>query len=136
MVSTVKPFMKAEQYLGTSVDGANFLAHVGQLVDKELGIVGHHDWDGVHAANTIEVQIRNPKKPWAKMFAWLIEINLIISKANRFINWGMEWERFFRTCLAMNEEGYKIRCKVPKFFSETRFANYAVKIYERFRCMD
>jgi hypothetical protein len=57
----------------------------------------------------------------------------IISKANRFINWGMEWERFFRTWKAMVEDGYDIKCKVPKFFSETRFANYAVQIYTRFR---
>ena len=79
MVSTVSPFMEAEQYLGTSVDGANFLAHVGELVDKELGVKGHHDWDGVHTANTIETGIRNPKKPWAKEFSWLTEINLTIS---------------------------------------------------------
>ena len=31
------------------------------------------------------------------------------------------------------DEGYDLKCKVPKFFSQTRFANYAVKIYVRFR---
>jgi hypothetical protein len=40
----------------------------------------------------------------------------------------MEWDRFFRTCQAMVEEGYDLKCKAPKFFSATRFANYAVKI--------
>lgn len=133
MVSTVSPFMKAEQYLGTSVDGANFLSKVGEKVDEELGVKGHHDWDGVHAAATIDTGLRNPKKPWAKLFAWINHFTLIISKANRFINWGMEWERFCQTWRAMEEEGYDFKVKVPRFFSETRFANYASKIYVRFR---
>ena len=133
MVSTTSSFMKPQQYLGTSVDGANFLSHVGELVDKELGVKGHHDWDGVHAAATKETGLRNPKKPWAKEFSWLNDINQIISKAYKFINWGMEWDRYFRTFKAMIEEGYEFRCKVPKFFSETRFGNYAAQIYDRFR---
>ena len=126
-------FMKPEQYLGTAVDGANFLSHVGEHIDKELGMKGHHDWDGVHAKATVDTGLRNSKKAWAKEFDWMNNITLVISKANRLINWGMEWERFFRTCEAMREEGYNFKCRVPKFFSETRFANYAVQIYQRFR---
>ena len=34
----------------------------------------------------------------------------------------------------MIEEGYDLKCKVPKFFSATRFANYAKEVYIRFRC--
>jgi hypothetical protein len=34
----------------------------------------------------------------------------------------------------MVEEGYDLKCKVPKFFSVTRFANYAKEVYIRFRC--
>ncbi len=45
----------------------------------------------------------------------------------------MEWEEFFKTWKAMVEEGYDIKCKVPKSFSKTRFANYAVQIYDWFR---
>ena len=133
MVSVVSPFMKAEQYLGTSQDGANFLAHVGELVDELLKVKGFHDWDGVHAAATVETGLRNPKKPWAKIFAWLLPFNNIISKANRFHNWGMMHERFFQTLKAMVEDGFDFKYKTPKFFSETRFANYAIKIYEEFR---
>ena len=33
----------------------------------------------------------------------------------------------------MVDEGYDLKCKVPKFFSVTRFANYSVTIYTRFR---
>ena len=32
-------------------------------------------------------------------------------------------------------EGYDLACKVPKFFSATRFANYVVEVYKRFREM-
>ena len=133
MATTISQYMDPQQYVGTSTDGANFLAGVGELLDQLLGQEGHHDWDGVHAAATIDAGLRNPKKAWAELFAWLNEITNIISKANRFHNWGMEWDRFFRTCQAMVEEGYDLKCKVPKFFSATRFANYAVKIYTRFR---
>ena len=84
-----------EQYLGTSADGAKFLSHVGELLDKELGKEGHHDWDGAHAAATIEAELRNPRKTWTEKFAWLNEMTTAISKANRFHNWGIELERFW-----------------------------------------
>jgi hypothetical protein len=54
MASQIADFIVPQQYLGTSTDGANFLAHVGELLDKELGKEGHHDWDRAHAAATIE----------------------------------------------------------------------------------
>ena len=133
MVAVVSPFMKPEQYLGTSVDGANFLAHVGEFVDTLLGVKGFHDWDGVHASATVETALRNPKKPWAKEFAWHAVANNLISMANRFHNWGMEHERYLKTYKALVEQGYDFTCKTPKFFSETRFANYAIRIYEEFR---
>ena len=135
MADVVTPFIKPEQYLGTSVDGANYLAHVGEHLDHELGQVGHHDWDGVHAAATVDTGLRNPKKPCASKFSWLNDITNTISKANRFINFGQEWDRFFKTCQALVEEGYDLSLKVPKFFSETRFANYASKVYSQFREM-
>ena len=31
------------------------------------------------------------------------------------------------------EEGYDLKCKVPRFFSETRFANFSAKVCNRFR---
>ena len=98
IAATVSPYIDPEQYLGTSVDGANYLGKVGELLDKELGKEGqgHHDWDGVHAAATVDTGLRNPKKPWAKEFRWLNDINDIISKANRFHNMGVEWDRYFR----------------------------------------
>ena len=133
MASVISEYIVPEQYLGTSADGANYLSHVGELLDKELGKEGHHDWDGAHAAATIEAELRNPRKTWTEKFAWLNEMTTTISKANRFHNWGIEWDRFYKTCQALVEEGYDIKCKVPKFFSATRFANYAVKIYTRFR---
>ena len=80
------------------------MAHVGELLDKELGMEGkgHHDWDGVHAAATIDTGLRNPKKPWAKQFSWLNQFTDIISKANKFHNWGVEWERFVRVSIKMS----------------------------------
>ena len=100
MFSIVSPYISPEQYLGTSEDGANFLASVGEHLDKLMGVEGHHDWDGVHAAATVDTGLRNPKKEWAKNFTWLNEITDVISKAFNFINWGMEWARFFEVKFA------------------------------------
>ena len=72
MAIVTADYIVPQQYLGTSADGANYLAHVGELLDKELGKKGHHDWDGAHAAATIEAELRNPKKTWAQKFSWLI----------------------------------------------------------------
>ena len=82
MTTTVSAYIIPNQYIGTSTDGANFLNHVGEHVDEELGVRGHHDWDGVHAADTIDTGLRNPKKEWAQKFAWVNETNTIFSKAN------------------------------------------------------
>ena len=43
MFSIVSPDISPEQYLGTSENGANFLAQLDQL----MGVEGHHDWDSV-----------------------------------------------------------------------------------------
>ena len=88
--TVVSDYIEPEHYLGTSVDGAGFKSHVGTHLDE-----GHHDWDGVHAAATVDTALRNPKESWAKEFEWLNKMTSDISKANKFINWVMEWDRFF-----------------------------------------
>ena len=94
--TVVNPHMSPDQYLGSSVDGATYLCHVGEQLDLLIGVDGHHDWDGVHHEATVDTGLRNPRKPWANLFEWLNKMTEIISKANRFINWGIEYDRFFR----------------------------------------
>ena len=91
------PFIKSEQYLGTSFDGAYRTASVGQKLDVHFGVEGVHDWDPVHAAATIDTAMRSNKE--SKKFGWLNKVTKTISSCNKLINWGAEWDRFFKVRL-------------------------------------
>ena len=119
-------YINPVQLTDTSCDGAYQLCKVGEKIDEHYGIESTiHDHDLCHAAATVDTALRKDER-----FAWLNKITEIISSSFKFINCGMEWERFFKTCEAMKNEGYDFKVKVPLFFSETRFANHACKVYQ------
>ena len=39
----------------------------------------------------------------------------------------------FQTVNAMKEDGFDIRCRVPRMMSETRFPNYVAKVFSALR---
>ena len=69
IAETVDPFIKAEQYMGTSFDGANKTPSVGEKLDEHLGVTGVHDWDPVHEAATVDMALRIDKM--SSTFGWL-----------------------------------------------------------------
>ena len=97
IAETVDPFIKAEQYMGTSFDGAYKTSSVGEKLDQHFGVSGVHDWDPVHAAATVDTALRSDKM--SSKFGWLNEITETISSCHKLINWGAEWDRFFRVSL-------------------------------------
>ena len=40
---------------------------------------------------------------------------------------------FFQTVNAMKEDGFDIKCRVPRMMSETRFPNYVAKVFSVLR---
>ena len=94
IVGVVDKYLSPEQYCGTSMDGAYINCQVGPKLDEHFGRKGYHDWDPVHAAATIDTAMRGEKQ--RKRFEWLHKITKSISSSNSFINWGMEWDRFFK----------------------------------------
>ena len=94
IAETVDPYIKGEQYLGTSFDGAYGTVKVGEKLDEHFGVEGVHDWDPVHAAATICTAMRSDNE--ARISVWLNKITQTISSCNKFINWGAEWDRFFK----------------------------------------
>ena len=94
MAEVVDPYIKPEQYMGTSLDGAYRNVGAGEKLNEHFGVEGINDWDPVHAAATIDTALRSEKE--AHKFGWLNKITQTISSCNKFINWGAEWDRFFR----------------------------------------
>ena len=95
IAEAVDPFIQGEQYLGTSFDGAYKTSNVGEKLDKHFGgVEGIHDWDPVHAAATVDTAMRSDKE--SRKFGWLNKITQTISSCHKFINWGAEWDRFFK----------------------------------------
>ena len=94
MAEVVDPYIKPEQYMGTSLDGAYRNVGAGEKLNQHFGVEAVNDWDPVHAAATIDTALRSEKE--AHRFGWLNKITQTISSCNKFINWGAEWDRFFR----------------------------------------
>ena len=59
IIKVVDKIIKAEQYGGTSTDGAYILASLGKVVDAFFGVKGQHDWDPLHAAATVDTSMRS-----------------------------------------------------------------------------
>ena len=131
-VTVNKQVVKAEQIKGATTDGAIVHCRVWEKIKQELGICGGCEtWDPMHAAGTVDTKMRAANAP-AK-FKWENEMTKDIAAANTFINWGKEYDHFFRVCTEMIENGYDLELRVPKMFSTTRFANFLHKIYKHFR---
>ena len=132
ITSVVDPFIEGEQYTGSTGDGVYEHCGVPGRLDTHYSRKGVSTWDKMHRAATVDTKMRNPKELHQKKFLWLNKITLTISKAMRYVNWGREHHHFFEVCKTMIEEGYETSYKSPKFFSETKFANWVVVIYRDF----
>ena len=125
--------IEPSQYTGCSVDGAYINCHVGDFLNRHYGVQGVTTWDEMHLAGLVDTAMRNPDATHSAKFKWLNDMTLIISKANKFINFGMEFDHFCKVVEEMIEKGYDLEMRLPKFFSTTRFANWIYIIYNDFR---
>ena len=61
-------------------------------------------------------------------------MTLVISKGVNFVAWGKSWAEFFQVCEQLKKEPDSVfKMKRPSGFSETKFANHAHNVYEKFR---
>ena len=121
--------------MGMTGDGVYGHCSVPKKLDNHYDKEGFAMWDKMHKAATKDTKMRNPKEHHNKelgLFTWLNVITLLISKCNKFINWGRGWDEFFSNCNRMISEGYDTKYLAPKFFSDTKFANWVVVLYRDF----
>ena len=87
-------YIEPQQFAGISGDGVYVITDVGSKLDKYYDVKGHHDWDYMHGAARCDTEMRSDKAPASVTF--LNEITNIVGKGNNFINYGMEYDRFFK----------------------------------------
>ena len=94
ITSITDDYIKPEQYGGSTGDGVYIKNSVGEKLDKHHNKKTHHNWDDMHAAATVDTNMRKPTA--LPEFDFLNKITDIISDANGFINYGVEYDRFFK----------------------------------------
>ena len=58
----------------------------------------------------------------------------VIGNGVKFIAWGVEWKNFFDLCQQLQSEPDSVfKMKRPAKFSETKFADHAHEVYDKFR---
>ena len=82
----------------------------------------------MHGAGTGEIHVRKRKK-----CEWLVELTLHVSASFKSVNFGKEFRHFFEVIEALKDLEYDINFRFPRFFSETKFANYSRLVYKSFR---
>ena len=121
-------FISREQYRGLSADGVYKHTHVPEKLDNHYGQRTVFVHDLMHKAALVDTHMRKDKK-----FTWLVRLTYTIGKAVGFIQWGMEWHHFFEIFTKMVEKKVEERVLRPKTFSDTKMANHAKQVYQRFR---
>ena len=134
IVGVVDKFVEGSQIAGFTGDGVYIHCDVAQKINEHFDISCFSTWDQMHLANTVETALRNPKKAHAPLYAWLNALTNVLGKGVKFVAWGMEWDHFFRVCQELSEqEDFELKMYRPTNFSETKFANSAAIVYNKFR---
>ena len=120
-------FFVSSQYHGLAADGATLHCNVGRELGKHFQRKVHDDYDPLHKAGLVDIHMRAPGA--GVKFKFLKDITDLISSVNTFFNMGMEFSRLLEIVKELEEEGIDIKMKLPRFFSDTRFANYVALIY-------
>ena len=134
IVDVVDNYIEPNQYTSFTGDGVYAKTGVGPLLDQHYQRKGFFLWDLMHLSAVQDNAMRNENKEWSKQFQWLCDMTITIRKSVTFVQWGMEWSHFFKVSQTLKEEGYEnFKVKRPLNFSETKFANWAQKVYSTFR---
>ena len=115
-------------------DGVYHHCQVTPKMEKRLKKKLLFTWDPMYKAALIDTALRSGNKAWTKMFEWLVVMTVIIGKGVAFVAWGKSWKEFFDICDAlMKEPDSAFTMKRPCKFSETKFADHAHEVYDKFR---
>ena len=128
LVKVTDQYIKSEQYRGGSFDGQYFHQKVHTKLDEHYAAKGFHTIDPMHRAGTVDIHLRKEKR-----FQWLVEMTVLVGQAFKVVNYGKEFQHFFEVVQALIELEYDVKFKFPRFYSETKFANYVRLVYMNFR---
>ena len=124
-------FISAEQFNGGSFDGQYFHLGVDKLLDAYYGAHANYDVDPMHRAGTVDLHLRKETSS-----AWIVSLTSLVGTAFKLVNYGKMFEHFFEVCQDLAEKGYDISFKFPRFFSETKFANFVRLVYGSWSCQN
>ena len=111
-----------QQFVSGSMDGQYFNLNVPSLLNDHYGLndnQAHYTWDPVHRAGLQDKAVRK-----LDVHSSVVDVTSRIGDVFKYFNWGKNYELLADIALAQN-------CKLqdPLFASETRFANYASRLY-------
>ena len=121
-------FIKGDQFRGGSFDGQYFHLGVPKLLDNHYGVKAQYDVDPMHRAGTVDLHLRKMESS-----LWIVNLTSLVGQAFKVVNFGKNFEHFFEVCEDLVRLGYDISFKFPRFFSETKFANYVRLVYKSFQ---
>ena len=128
ITSVTDQFITADQFLGGAFDGQYFHLGVNKLLDGHYRVTAQYDVDPMHRAGTEDLKLRKEKSS-----TWIVSMTIIIGRAFKAVNYGKLFEHFFEVCEELTKLGYDVHFKFPRFYSETKFANYVRLVYGSFR---
>ena len=129
LVGVMEGLVDRSQYLGISADGATLHCNVGRKLGEHFKKRVHDDYDPLHKAGLVHVHMVKDKQ-----YQFVNNVTENISAVYRMFNMGQEFAHFFEVAkeLAVTS-GNDLEFKMPRFFSETRFPNYASIVLDGFK---
>ena len=122
------------QVVGFTGDGVYQHTKVTEKLQEKMNTKVEYTWDQMHRAGLVSTALMSGKKIWSKKFSWLVEMTGVIGRGVTLTAWGKSWTDFFDICKELEnnpEEAFKM--KRPAKFSETKFADHAHDVYDKFR---
>ena len=114
------------QIEGASFDGQYFHLSVPQHLASQYGLNAStfiSTWDPMHRAGLVDAAIRKDET-----FCWLITVQMTCQSIFKKFNWGKNYELLVKACKILDTPMASL-----KNFSETRFANYARRVFINLR---
>jgi len=104
IVAVVDEFVTSVQYRGFTGDGVYLHTGVGDKLNKHFGRRGVIVHDLMHKAALTDTKMRNPDAKdmpadHKDKFAWLNTLTIVIGSSVVFIQWGLEWDNYFKNYL-------------------------------------
>jgi len=129
LVGVVDGIIERSQYLGLAADGATLHCNVGKKLGEHFGKKVHDDYDPLHKAGLVHAHMLKDKQA---RFDFINDITESISAVYTMFNMGQEYAHFFAVAKDLAASGVDIKFKLPRFFSDTRFANYSFLVFRGF----